>query len=142
MNRLREPRVFQHLVNEAAFVDKAVFNIWGIRRTHALQYVKLGANPAIGGPRRMYARSRHGENCLTGNSFELKYGKLHKWEHVAPFRLVVRSEGLPLSGAQVRIILDSLFRKGYRCKISQAELTFDISQYSFSFFRRQLFSHA
>ncbi len=90
----------------------------------------------------MYARSRHGENRLTGNPFELKYGKLHKWEHVAPFRLVVRSEGLPLSGAQVRIILDSLFRKGYRCKISQAELTFDTSQYSFSFFRHQLFSHA
>jgi len=90
----------------------------------------------------MYARSRHGENRLTGNPFELKYGKLHKWKHVAPFRLVVRSKGLPLSGAQVRLVLDSLFRKGYRCQISHVELTFDVSQYSFHSLRQNLFSHA
>jgi len=90
----------------------------------------------------MYARAQHGKNRLTGNPFELKYGKLRNWEHVAPFRLVVRSEGLPLSGAQVRIILGNLFRKGYRCQVSQVELTFDISQYSLAFLRRQLLSHA
>lgn len=142
MNNFGQNAVFEHLVDEAAFVDKAVFNIRGIRRTKTLANVRLWKNPAIGGPRRMYARSLHGENRLTGNPFELRYGRLHRWGTVAPFRLVVRSERLPLSGAQVRIILDSLFRKGYRCQISQLELTFDVSQYSYSFFRRQLHSRA
>jgi len=142
MKSLNQRSTFQYLVNDAAFVDKAIFNVWGTRRKNILPKVKLGKNLAIGGPMRMYARSRHGENRLTENPFELRYGRLHKWRAVAPFRLVVRSERLPLSGAQVRIILDSLFRKGYRCQASQLELTFDVSQYSFLFFRRQLFSNA
>src|ERR1700680_3938703 len=111
MKSLDQRSIFQHLVNEAAFVDKAVFNVWGIRRKKIPLSVDLGNNFAIGGPRRMYARSLHGKIGLTENPFELRYGRLHRWGTVAPFRLVVRSERLPLSGAQVRIILNSLFRK-------------------------------
>jgi hypothetical protein len=134
--------IFRHLVNEAAFIDKAVFNVWGSRRVRRREGVELGPNLAIGGARRMYARSLHGQSRLTGNPFELRYGRLHQWEHVPPFRLIMRSETVPLSGAQVLGILKCLFCNGFRSRVAQVELTFDLSRYSFPLLHQQLLSQA
>jgi hypothetical protein len=130
--------VFQRLANESAFVDKAVLSVWGDRRERVLPTVEFGQSRAIGGSKRMYARLIPGTCSLAGNPFQLKYGRLHHWANVPPFRLSVRSDTVPLSGAQVSAIVSSLFRRGFRCQISLVEFTFDIKGFPFSFFREHL----
>lgn len=129
-------------MNAAAFVDKAAFSVWATRRKREPVTLKLGPNFAVGGQNRGYARSLHGINRMTGSPFELKYGRLQKWKRFPPFRLTLRSADNPLSGAQVRSVLDALFHKGYRCKTALVELTFDLSAYSFSLLSQRLFTTA
>jgi hypothetical protein len=118
--------VFDFLINQAAFVDKAVFNLWGVRRCRPRASVCIERNLPIAGRGRMYARSVHGYCCVTQNPFELKYGRLRKYKALAPFRLILRSEMAPVTGAQVSLVSDSLFRKGLRSYVSAIEMTLDL----------------
>jgi hypothetical protein len=142
MDMAAERGIFPHLANQAAFVDKAIISIWGDRRLRISALLGHGPSRAIGGPKRMYARMISGQCFATGNPFELKYGKLQSYENVPPFRLTVRSDRMPLSGAQVEMITGALFRRGFRSHIASLEFTFDVMNYPFSYFRHRLFTRA
>jgi hypothetical protein len=142
MDMAAERGIFLHFVNQAAFLDKAVFSIWGNRRLRSPTLLQVGPSRAIGGPKRMYARMLSGQCSVTGNPFELKYGKLRSYENVPPFRLTVRSDRMPLSGAQVAMISSALFRSGFRSHIANLEFTFDVTNYPFTYFRHRLFTRA
>ena len=90
----------------------------------------------------MYARLLPGHCQLTGNPFELKYGRLHSYANVPPFRLSVRSDNAPLSGAGLNAIADSLFRSGFHSQVSQLEFTFDVTGFSYSFFHEHVLTTA
>jgi hypothetical protein len=142
VNSKEESGVFQRLADKSAFIDKAVLGIWGHRRERVPPAVELAQSRAIGGSTRMYARLLPGQSQLTGNPFELKYGRLHPYRNVPPFRLSLRSDIVPLSAAGVSSTIDSLFRRGFHCQISQVEFTFDVTGYSFPFFREHLLTAA
>jgi hypothetical protein len=137
-----ESGIFPHLANTSAFIDKAVFSIWGDRRERILPAVEVGENRAIGGKNRMYARLIPGTCQLSGNPFELKYGKFYSWPHIPPFRLSVRSNAVPLSGAQVSATVNGLFRRGFRCEVGLVEFTFDITDPPFDYFPDHLLTRA
>jgi hypothetical protein len=137
-----ESGVFQRLADKSAFIDKAVLSVWGHRRERVPPAVELAQSRAIGGSTRMYARLLPGHCQLTGNPFELKYGRLQTYPNVPPFRLSLRSDVVPLSAAGVSSTIDSLFRLGFHCQISQVEFTFDVTGYSFPFFREHLLTTA
>jgi hypothetical protein len=134
--------IFQRLANQSAFIDKAVFSVWGERRERDPSTLEFGQNRAVGGSKRMYSRLIPGTCRLSGNPFELKYGRLHPYSNVPPFRLSVRSDAVPLSGAQASIVAGSLFRRGFRCQVSQVEFTFDTTELSPEFFRDHLITTA
>jgi hypothetical protein len=137
-----ESGVFRHLASQSAFVDRAVFSIWGDRRERILSLVEHSPSRAIGGSKSTYARLIPGKCHATNNPFELKYGKLHQYANIPPFRLNVRSDRMPLSGAQVAAIANSLFRRGFRVHVAYLEFTFDVLDYSLAYFRQRLFTRA
>jgi hypothetical protein len=134
--------IFPRLADKSAFIDKAVLSVWGHRRERVPAAVELGQSRAIGGSTRMYARLLPGHFQLTGNPFKLKYGRLHAYANVPPFRLSVGSDNAPLSGVEVTAIADSLFRSGFHCQVSQVEFTFDVTGFSFPFFREHVLTIA
>ena len=138
MDSQEKSGVFQRLADKSAFIDKAVLSVWGHRRERVPPAVELAQSLAIGGSTRMYARLLPGHCQLTGNPFELKHGRLHRYPNVPPFRLSLRSDVVPLSAAGVSATIDSLFRRGFHCQISQVEFTFDVTGFSFLFFREHL----
>jgi hypothetical protein len=90
----------------------------------------------------MYARLIPGKCHAAKNPFELKFGKLHQYTNIPPFRLSIRSDRTPLSGAQVAAVANSLFRRGLRVQVTYVEFTFDVLGYSFAYFRQRLFTRA
>lgn len=130
------------LACQSAFVDKAVFSIWGDRRERILSLVDHSPSRAIGGSKSMYARLIPGKCHAAKNPFELKFGKLHQYTNIPPFRLSIRSDRTPLSGAQVAAVANSLFRRGLRVQVTYVEFTFDVLGYSFAYFRQRLFTRA
>ncbi len=142
MDSKEQSGVFPRLADKSAFIDKAVLSVWGHRRERVPPAVELAQSRAIGGSTRMYARLLPGHCQLTGNPFELKYGRLHPYSNVPPFRLSLRSDVVPLSAAGVSSTIDSLFRRGFHCQVSQLEFTFDVTGFSFPFFREHLLTTA
>lgn len=134
--------IFAHVIDRAAFIDRAEFGVWGTRRTRILPDVAAGPSRAIGGEGRLYARSIHGVCTSTGNTFELRYGRMRPWRAVPPFRLVLIAQQLPLTGAQLDLVTGSLLRRGYRFRASRLELTFDVSDFAVSYFRQRVFTSA
>ena len=134
--------IFKRLANQSAFIDRVVLSIRGRRREREPSTVELGENRPIGGSKRMYARQIPGTCRLSGNPFDLKYGPLNPYPNVPPFRLSVRSDTIPLSGAQVSNIVTGLFRSGSRSQVSLVEFTFDVTESSPAFFREHLLTTA
>jgi hypothetical protein len=134
--------VFPHIVDEAAFFDRVEFGLWGDRRIQILPALRTKPSIPIGGLGRSYGRSIHGKCVSTGNPFEFRYGRLKRWPKLAPFRLILRSDASPLTGSQVALVAGSLLRQGYRERASRLELTFDVTEYSFSYFWKQWFSRS
>lgn len=74
----------------------------------------------------------NGTGCwkVTGNPVTTLYGKVNRFSPVPPCRLTVRSESLPVTGAQVNRLVASVFPAA-RVRISSVELTVDVSSFSF-----------
>ena len=133
--------VFPHLVNKAAFVDRLTLGVDGDLQRRIDPEFEITANPAIGGPGRPYVRSKHGIFKATGNPFELRYGANPVYRHLTDAKVIVRSEGTPMSCAEVMEILKRLFRKGHRNILRDIEFTFDVS-IPFRFFETHILTRA
>jgi hypothetical protein len=139
---MKKEGVFQHLADQASFIDKVVLSLWGDRRARPSECVQLGSTRPIGGKERQYARSLAGICVATGNAIELRYGRLVPYDRVPPLRLALRSVAMPLTGAQVEMVSRSLIRQGFRGHVAILELTSDITRTSVSDLRQQLFTRA
>jgi hypothetical protein len=121
--------VFLYLIDQAAFIDRAILSIDGKKRKRPHAAIEILQNLPIGGPGRLYARSLHFRHLYGGNPGELKYGTLSNFSSVPSLMLVLRSSDTPLTAAQVVIMENSLLRRNFRAYLSTVELTFDISGY-------------
>lgn len=134
--------IFEYLTDRVAFIDRVDLSVWGRRRKRPKASISISAGFSIGGPGRIYAYSAHGVCHATRNGFEHRYGVLRWPRRVPPSRLILYSNGTPLSYAHVEWVLDALMRRGYRTCLSRAELTFDLSEPSVEFFRRHVVTAA
>jgi hypothetical protein len=117
---------FPFLVGYASFVDTLALSVQGVRRKRPHHAVIMGRNNAIGSSKSNYARSQRGICCVSGNPFELRYGRFRPSRRAVPEnRLILRSEVTPLTDQSVTRILEALFCRGYEARVSQLELTFD-----------------
>jgi hypothetical protein len=135
-------RILPALVDRKAFFDTVTISIWGNRRQRPANSVQLLDNPAIGGWGRTYARAWLGIFLPTGNPYELRYGVARNARFVPPLRLIVRSERTPVTINDTMAIIDALCRKGWRAKVAQVELTFDLTGLSIDYFWRGIMSRA
>jgi hypothetical protein len=61
---------YPHLTNEAAFVDKAVLEVWGTKRKRGIDRTIEKCNLPIGGPGRFYGRCVDGEALRVATNFK------------------------------------------------------------------------
>jgi hypothetical protein len=134
--------VFGHLLNSAAFVDKITINLWGTIRKRPSSRIKGSKNLAIGGKGRFYGRCMPRHHKLSGNDLQVKYGRLKRFANLSPYVVTLWSVKSPLTCADVFLVLDGLFRWGYKAVISSVELSFDTEGISMWRFRRELCSRA
>jgi len=133
--------VFPDLVNRAAFVDKLVLGIHGKLRKRMDPAFTDVSNRAIGGWGRPYARSIHGIYEVTGNPFEVKYGRNPRYPKLFNAKVIIRSEGKATSFDEANEIPRRLFWKGYRSIPQGVEFTFDVT-IPFRFFENHIRTRA
>lgn len=132
--------VFPNLLDRKAFFDKLVFSIQGMKRDSSGDAVRDLVNRPIGGSGRKYGRWENGVLAATGNSYDLKYGRMKKI--LPPIILTLRSDGTPLSLENTIAAINLLCEDGWIALPSEAEVTFDLSGLSVDFFERSLLTSA
>jgi hypothetical protein len=89
-------------------------------------------NVGILSGRNNYSRKVTGTWTVTGNPVTILYGKVNRFSRVPPCSVTVRSESMPVTGAQVNKLAESIFPTASDVRVSNLELTFDVSSFSFS----------
>jgi hypothetical protein len=131
MRRKRNIDVYPHLLNSAAFIDKAEFEVWGRKRQKPNMNIRGARNLAIGGLHSFYARCIRGRSYASKNVFQFKYGCMRPSYSLSPFRFTIWAGRRTAVYSDVLLALDVLMRRGYRLKVSLAELSFDITDIPF-----------
>jgi hypothetical protein len=128
--------IFHFLVNHAAFIDRAVISAWPDCTVRKSPLTGV-ANTGILRPGGFYARCLRGNWRITENPVQVLYGKACLFKRVPPLSITLRSENVPLSGAQAQICLrEILAATGHRVELSLIELTFDSDRISVEDFDR------
>jgi hypothetical protein len=122
-----DKRMFQHCINRAAFIDRLVVSVWTERKPVLGQLLEAKSIGILSGKSR-YARSLSGKTPLTGNPIEILYGKVSRFPRVPPYQVVMQSEEVPWTGAQVNETMRLLFPAATRIQPVLAELTFDFKK--------------
>jgi len=136
------PGVFPHFVNSAAFFDTVVVHAWGKQRITSLDHVSTGKNRPIGGYGRVYARGVPGCSKPTGNPVQFKYGVQLPYKNISPFVVIVWAGRLPVTWADVTLVIDAFLQRGWRARIAWVELTFDSEGIPLDLFNRELCTRA
>lgn len=131
--------IFEETTDKRAFFDRLVLSIWGERRKPKKSLVETIKR--IGGKDRAYARQQDG-NLPSGNPYALKYGLSGAMKYLPSMILTLRSEASPLTVIETIAALRSLCDDVTRVLVSEAELTFDLSDISVDFFRQRVTSLA
>jgi hypothetical protein len=135
--------VFPALVDRAAFVDRVALTIRGEKRDLLEEEgVRNLTNQPIGGGSSLYARVQRGVLVATGNSFDLKYGRMRLQKNIPALVLVLRSDRTPVSVQNIVAATNFLCAKGWTASVSQIEVTFDLTGLSVPFFERSILSSA
>ncbi len=129
--------VFPYLVNEAAFVHKIVMSVWTEEKPVLYQLLDE-KREGILKPDSRYARSFKGKAPLTGNPLETVYAKVSRFPRVPPCQVTMRSEEVPLSGAQVNESMRLLFPAASRIQPVLVELTFDLTKTSVDYLHQHM----
>jgi|ERR1035438_3336326 hypothetical protein len=116
--------MFEYCVNKAAFIDRMDLSVW-TERGPALDQLLEAKSIGILSSKSLYARSVTGKTPVTGNPIQVLYGKVSRFPRVPPCQVIMRSEEVPLTGAQVNETMRLLFPSATRIQPVQAELTFD-----------------
>src|ERR1035441_384564 len=122
-------KVFPYLLSKAAFIDTILLSVWTEDKTILGKLLDENKKPILNGTSR-YARLVKGRAPLTGNPVEIVYGKLSRFSNVPPCQVRMRSEEVPLTGAQVNETMRLIFPTATRIQPVLVELTFDLDRKS------------
>jgi hypothetical protein len=130
-NLKREGKVFPHLVDKAAFIDTIKLSVHSNRKPmldEIIDWENCGILTSSGSN---YARRIDGKWKSTGNPITILYGKVNRFKAVPPVSMIVRSESMPVTGAQIDKLVASVFPTATDVHVSLVELTFDVSSFSY-----------
>lgn len=128
----REGQIFPHLVDRAAFVDTIRLSVHSHRKPRLDQIDNQENYGILSGSGSNYARKLSGTWTATGNPIVILYGKVNRFSGVPPVSLIVRSESMPVTAAQVNKMVESVFPRVADVRVSSVELTFDVSTFCYS----------
>jgi hypothetical protein len=107
VKKIKKPkrRVFSHLVNKTAIVDKIVLSVDGELNETFREEELVNVNPkSIFHPGGLYAGCIFAVWSLTGNPVSIHHGKMANFANVPPLRFTMQSENIPLTAAQVQLL--------------------------------------
>jgi hypothetical protein len=139
-------RVFAHLLDDSAFIDKIISSANG-RLADSLDDELLNfQNRGIARPRAqrqgLYSRRVDGVWNMTDNPVMLLYGKTKQFENVPDNRFTMRSESVPVTAAQVLRFVKGMIPGSPEISVSSLELTFDLTSTSISHLWRSVIHRA
>ena len=129
--------VFPYLLNKAAFIDTILMSVWAKEKPVLYQLLDE-KREGILKPGSSYARLVKGRAPLTGNPVEIVSGKISRFSNVPPCQVRMRSEEVPLTGAQVNESMRLLFPAASRIQPVLVELTFDLTKTSVGYLHRHM----
>jgi hypothetical protein len=133
--------VFPYLLNKAAFIDTILMSVWAKEKPVLYQLLDE-KREGILKPGSSYARLVKGRAPLTGNPVEIVYGKISRFSNVPPCQVRMRSEEVPLTGAQVNETMRLIFPTATRIQPVLVELTFDLTKVSVGYLHRHMIHRA
>src|SRR5450755_4408598 len=93
---------FPHLMNAAAFVDTITLNVDGDLSKNYEKELSSSKNIGILNPNALFSRCVFATWPVTGNPVTINYGKAKHFKTLPRLRIKLRSENVPLTGAQVQ----------------------------------------
>jgi hypothetical protein len=134
-------KVFPYLLNKAAFIDTIWMSVWTEGKPTTTQLLDFRNDPILTA-KSFYARCLSGKSSLTGNPVQIFYGKVSRFPRVPPCRVRMRSEEVPLTGAQVNETMRLTFPDATEIKPALVELTFDLTKVSVGYLHRHMIHRA
>jgi hypothetical protein len=113
LKRRRKPssRVFTWAVNHVAFIHKIVLSVDGQLKPDFEAELQHPDSGGIYTPGSLYARLVSGSCWLSGNPVDVVYGRRKNFKNVPTFQITMHSKRIPVTGAQVRFLVERLTTK-------------------------------
>jgi hypothetical protein len=135
-------RVFSWTVDRVAFIDKIVLGVNGERNPEFEDALSHPENRGICTPSSLYSRALSGIFPLSGNPVDVLYGKTKRFANIPALRVTMRSERIPLTAAQVLLLVKRLMVELTQTRVSTVELTFDFTGVTIGYVLRHLIHRA
>jgi hypothetical protein len=143
--RIGQSGVFCHTTDLAAFVDRIELSQWGSFskvRLKSDSEVSIGISRPIAHGGSVYSWAVDGRCKITGNPYQLRWGKMKRVPRVPDRQFSIRSQRRPVSCAEAQLIVDSFAGDAIRTTVSSVELTFDLTHASVDYFSNHIFTPA
>jgi hypothetical protein len=144
LKRRRKPssRVFSWSVNNVAFIDKIVLSVDGELKPNFEDELQHPESQGIYTPDSLYSRAVSGIFWLNGNPVDVVYGRTRKFKNVPTLQITMRSERIPLTAAQVRLLVEKLTDGPATIRVSSVEFTFDVTGVTIDYVRQHIIHRA
>jgi len=148
LKRLRKPRkkpssrVFSWAVDKVAFIDKIVVGVNDERNPNFQEELQHHESFGIYTPDSLYSRAASGILWLSGNRVDLVYGKKKQFRNVPALKITMHSERIPVTAAQVKLLVGKLIVNSGRVRVSQLEFTYDFTGVSIEYVLAHLIHRA
>ena len=133
--------MFRYCFNNAAFIDRIVLSVNSDAKP-VLDQLLEAKDKGILSRKSFYSRCCKAKAPLTGNPVRVLYGKVSRFPRVPAFRVLMWSEMVPLTGAQVNEFIRLVFPGAISCRPVLVELTFDLKSTSVSYLQRHILHRA
>jgi hypothetical protein len=108
VNRIIKPqqRIFSDLINNRATIDKVVISATGKLNDTFREHELVNVKPkSIFHPGGHYAGCIFGDWRVTRNPVSIHHGRMVKFKNVPPLRFTMQSDSVPLTAAQVYLLV-------------------------------------
>jgi len=106
--RKKSETTFAHTIDRAAFIDTIVLSINASASPRWQALFNVKHHPILH-ERGNYSRAAEGIWDVTGNPITVVFGKVARMPPLPQFLVTVRSESVPVTGAQVTKLVEALF---------------------------------
>ena len=141
MKNLATPGVFPDLINNRSFVHRIVVGV-NTDEPPVIENFEGALNAAGLSKNSFHSRYLSGVWPKNGNRFRLGYGKASKFSAVPDAILTMFSDEMPVTAAQVDLLLAELFRGQKKKRMALVELTSDLEGVTVNQLMRQVLHKA